>query len=178
MKILVLNAGSSSLKYQLMDMDGEKVLAKGNCERIGIDGVITHKTWDGRKVSHEAAFPTHTEAFQELIRLLTSGEGKVIDDIDRNNFNTALAAIMELSNAAGDYLRKVSPETRAACDHLPKLDRDVAETIVVMLAPMAPHWAEELWHTVLGHEGSVHEQPWPEFDPEEAKADEYVEKFH
>ncbi|WP_146040717.1 class I tRNA ligase family protein, partial [Raoultibacter timonensis] len=98
--------------------------------------------------------------------------GKVIDDIDRNNFNTALAAIMELSNAAGDYLRKVSPETRAACDHLPKLDRDVAETIVVMLAPMAPHWAEELWHTVLGHEGSVHEQPWPEFDPEEAKADE------
>ena len=98
--------------------------------------------------------------------------GKVIDDIDRNNFNTALAAIMELSNAAGDYLRKVSPETRAACDYLPKLDRDVAETIVVMLAPMAPHWAEELWHTVLGHEDSVHEQPWPEFDPEEAKADE------
>ena len=85
MKILVLNAGSSSLKYQLMDMDGEKVLAKGNCERIGIDGVITHKTWDGRKVSHEAAFPTHTEAFQELIRLLTSGEGKVIDDISEIN---------------------------------------------------------------------------------------------
>src|SRR5699024_10523066 len=85
MKILVLNAGSSSLKYQLMDMDGEKVLAKGNCERIGIDGVITHKPWDGRKVSHEAAFPTHTEAFQELIRLLTSGEGKVIDDISEIN---------------------------------------------------------------------------------------------
>ncbi len=85
MKILVLNAGSSSLKYQLMDMDGEKVLAKGNCERIGIDGLITHKTWDGRKVSHEASFPTHTEAFQELIRLLTSGEGKVIDDISEIN---------------------------------------------------------------------------------------------
>ena len=85
MKILVLNAGSSSLKYQLMDMDGEKVLAKGNCERIGIDGLITLKTWDGRKVSHEASFPTHTEAFQELIRLLTSGEGKVIDDISEIN---------------------------------------------------------------------------------------------
>ena len=98
--------------------------------------------------------------------------GKVIDDIDRNNFNTALAAIMELSNATGDYLRKVSPETRGGCDYLPKLDRDVAETIVVMLAPMAPHWAEELWHTVLGHEDSVHGQPWPDFDPEQAKADE------
>ena len=42
MKILVVNAGSSSLKYQLFDMDTNEVLAKGNCERIGIDGVITH----------------------------------------------------------------------------------------------------------------------------------------
>ena len=49
-KILVINAGSSSLKYQLIDMDGEAVVAKGNCERIGIDGKITHKTGDGRQV--------------------------------------------------------------------------------------------------------------------------------
>lgn len=47
MKILVINAGSSSLKYQLIDMNGEAVVAKGNCERIGIDGRITHKTGDG-----------------------------------------------------------------------------------------------------------------------------------
>lgn len=46
MKILVINAGSSSLKYQLIDMDGEQVLAKGVCERIGIDGRFTHKTGD------------------------------------------------------------------------------------------------------------------------------------
>ena len=44
MKILVINAGSSSLKYQLIDMDGEVVVAKGLCERIGIDGRFTHKT--------------------------------------------------------------------------------------------------------------------------------------
>ena len=45
MKILVINAGSSSLKYQLIDMDGEKMLCKGNCERIGLDGgIFTHKT--------------------------------------------------------------------------------------------------------------------------------------
>ena len=50
MKILVINAGSSSLKYQLIDMDDESVLAKGNCERIGMeDGIFTHKTNDGRK---------------------------------------------------------------------------------------------------------------------------------
>ena len=47
MKILVVNAGSSSLKYQLIDMKDESVIAKGNCERIGIDGKITHKTFDG-----------------------------------------------------------------------------------------------------------------------------------
>ena len=44
MKILVINAGSSSLKYQLIDMENEQVLAKGLCERIGIGGEITHKT--------------------------------------------------------------------------------------------------------------------------------------
>ena len=47
MKILVINAGSSSLKYQLIDMTDESCIAKGNCERIGIDGVITHKVTGG-----------------------------------------------------------------------------------------------------------------------------------
>ena len=47
MKIFVVNAGSSSLKYQLIDMENEKVLAKGLCERIGVSGAISHKTADG-----------------------------------------------------------------------------------------------------------------------------------
>ena len=82
MKILVINAGSSSLKYQLIDMDNEHVIAKGNCERIGIEGsLITHKTDDGRKVQLESNFPTHTEAFEKLLEVLTTGEGKVIDSI-------------------------------------------------------------------------------------------------
>jgi acetate kinase len=80
MKILVINAGSSSLKYQLIDMTDERVLAKGNCERIGIDGLITHKTGEYTD-QHEAAFPTHAEAFQELIRLLSTGERAVISDM-------------------------------------------------------------------------------------------------
>ena len=81
MKILVINAGSSSLKYQLIDMQGEKVLAKGNCERIGIDGKLTHKTGDGRVVVIEEAMPDHTAAFAVVKRALTSGEGKVIEDL-------------------------------------------------------------------------------------------------
>lgn len=81
MKILVINAGSSSLKYQLIDMQGEKVLAKGNCERIGIDGKLTHKTGDGRVVVIEESMPDHTAAFAVVKRALTSGEGKVIEDL-------------------------------------------------------------------------------------------------
>ena len=81
MKVLVINAGSSSLKYQLIDMENEAVLAKGNCERIGVDGLITHKTSDGRTVSHNTPFPTHKEAFMEVVNILTEGEGKVIDSV-------------------------------------------------------------------------------------------------
>lgn len=81
MKILVINAGSSSLKYQLIDMNGEVVLAKGNCERIGIDGKFTHKTGDGRTFSKEVAMPDHTAAFEQVKLALTEGEGKVIDSL-------------------------------------------------------------------------------------------------
>lgn len=78
MKILVVNAGSSSLKYQLIDMKDESVIAKGNCERIGIDGKITHKTADGREYVEECSFPTHTEAFEKLVETLTTGDAAVI----------------------------------------------------------------------------------------------------
>jgi len=81
MKTLVINAGSSSLKYQLFEMDDESVIAKGNCERIGIDGLITHKVTGGPTVVKEVPFPTHKEAFLEVVSQLTSGEGKVIDDV-------------------------------------------------------------------------------------------------
>ena len=82
MKVLVINAGSSSLKYQLIEMNGEEVIAKGNCERIGMDmGLITHKTSTGAVVKKETAFPSHKEAFLEVVSQLTSGEGKVIDSM-------------------------------------------------------------------------------------------------
>lgn len=97
---------------------------------------------------------------------------KVTEDFNRNNFNTALAAIMELSNAAGVLLRKASTEQRANGDICGSVSRETAETLVKLLAPIAPHWAEELWHEAIGGTESVHKQAWPVFDPEQAKADE------
>ena len=97
---------------------------------------------------------------------------KVTADFERNNFNTALAAIMELANTAGSFLRMKPAEHRVNCETGGPLCREVAETIVKLMAPIAPHWAEELWHEVLDGEGSVHDQAWPEFDPEQAKANE------
>ncbi|MDE6427144.1 MAG: acetate kinase [Ruminococcus sp.] len=82
MIILVVNAGSSSLKYQLINMDDESVIAKGNCDRIGIDGHISHKTGDGKVFEADCNFPTHTEAFMKLVEALTTGDAKVIDSMD------------------------------------------------------------------------------------------------
>ncbi|MCH5194134.1 MAG: acetate kinase [Oscillospiraceae bacterium] len=82
MIILVVNAGSSSLKYQLLNMDDESVIAKGNCDRIGIGGHIVHKTFDGRSVDEDCDFPTHTEAFEKLVNVLTTGDASVIKSMD------------------------------------------------------------------------------------------------
>ncbi len=85
MKILVINAGSSSLKYQLVDMDGEKVLAKGICERIGLDeGLFTHKA-NGGVFKSAPTMKNHTEAFAQVKAALTEGEGKVIDNLSDVN---------------------------------------------------------------------------------------------
>jgi leucyl-tRNA synthetase len=116
----------------------------------------------------EEAKKAHDELLRERHRVV----GKVIDDFARNNFNTVIAAIMELVNATGDYLRKNSAEDRAANAELVAFDKEIAEVIVKLLAPMAPHWAEELWQDVLDNETSVHKEAWPEFDPNAAKASE------
>ncbi len=80
MKILVINAGSSSLKYQLIDMDTEEVLAKGLCERIGIDGHLKHTPLVGGKAKfdEDIALPTHSEAIAAVIDKLTSKEYGVV----------------------------------------------------------------------------------------------------
>ncbi len=82
MKILVINAGSSSLKYQLIDMYDESVIAKGICERVGTpEACISFKAPDGEKIKYNAPMNNHTEAFTVVKQALTEGEYKVIDDI-------------------------------------------------------------------------------------------------
>lgn len=81
-KILVINAGSSSLKYQLIDMENEQVIAKGNCERIGMDGsFIGHKTFDGRSRTDTVPMPDHRSAFMQVKKALTDPEVGVITDL-------------------------------------------------------------------------------------------------
>ena len=82
MKILVINAGSSSLKYQFMDSATAEVYAKGICERIGIDGVLTHKVPTRDNVKMEIPMPTHAEAIQAVLNILLDGKNGVIKSVD------------------------------------------------------------------------------------------------
>ena len=87
MKILVINAGSSSLKYQLMDPDSGRVFAKGLCERIGLDGRLTHKVIDeaGETVSkyvEELPMPTHSEAIEAVLKILVDKTYGVVESLD------------------------------------------------------------------------------------------------
>lgn len=83
MNVLVINCGSSSLKYQLIETDSEKVLAKGLCERIGINGsMITHQCGeDGEKIKKEIEMPNHTVAVSLVIEALTDKDHGVIKDL-------------------------------------------------------------------------------------------------
>lgn len=83
MKILVINAGSSSLKYQLIDMDNEQMVCKGNCERIGMPGgIFTHKTADGRELKKNVNMLDHAAAFMQVKNALIDGEYGVINSLD------------------------------------------------------------------------------------------------
>ena len=82
MNILVINCGSSSLKFQLIDSDTENVIAKGICERIGIDGRLAYQPHDGEKEISDKAMPTHTEAIQFVLEALMNDKTGVISSLD------------------------------------------------------------------------------------------------
>ena len=120
MKILVINCGSSSLKYQLIDMQGEKVLCKGLCERVGMESsMITHEA-NGNKATTPAIFPTHTEAFAEVVKKMTTGDGKVIDDVSE-------------INAIGHRVVHGGEKFQASCLITPEVIETLRE-----LSPLAP----------------------------------------
>ena len=103
----------------------------------------------------------------ELFRTLHGMGVKATSDFDRGQFNTAISAAMEIVNAASKYLNETPAVER---NH--ELDFRVAHDVVAMLAPICPHWAEELFHEALHLTGSVYNEPWPAFDAELAKSDE------
>ena len=106
------------------------------------------------------------EASKTLYRELNRTVMKCTEDFDRTQFNTAISAVMEMVNAADGYLKAVG-----AADRNEALCFLAASDIVRCLAPICPHWAEELWHEQLHETGSVYNAAWPEYDPEAAKAD-------
>ena len=100
MKILVINAGSSSLKYQLFDMTDESVLAKGLCERIGIDGKLKHEAEGKEKYEIETAMNNHAEAIKIVLDTLLSAEHGVIASISE------ISAVGHRMVHAGEYFSK------------------------------------------------------------------------
>ena len=103
-------------------------------------------------------------ADREMRRQAHFAVKKVTDDLEREfAFNTAIAHIMVLSNGLGDYLREHKHDLGVL--------RDAAEKLVLLLAPFAPHIAEELWRE-LGHQDFVARAPWPSYDQEALKTDE------
>jgi acetate kinase len=82
MLVLVLNAGSSSLKYQLVDTKTGEAIASGLVERIGIDGILKHEVGVNKKLTFEIEMPTHKEAIELVLKTLTIYETKVIDSVD------------------------------------------------------------------------------------------------
>lgn len=101
----------------------------------------------------------------ELNRVLNAMGIRCTTEFDKGQFNTAISAVMELVNAASAYINEVPAESRDAA-----LCYKVANDVVAMLAPIIPHCAEELSHEALGKNVPVYHQPWPEFDPEQAKS--------
>ena len=102
MKVLVINSGSSSLKYQLIDMETEGVIAKGTCERIGIDGSkLTHKA-KGGEWTIEQAMPTHNEAVALVLKALTDTQTGVISSMSE------IDAVGHRAVASGEIFKKTT----------------------------------------------------------------------
>lgn len=119
MNILVINAGSSSLKYQLIRMEDEATLCKGVCERIGIDGKYSYKTADGYKAEKEVELFTHKDAFDVILHEMTKGEGHVIDSVEE------IAAVGHRVTHGGDKFSRSVLVDEAAIDAINEM-RDIS----------------------------------------------------
>ena len=81
MKVLVINAGSSSLKYQLLDMDNEKLIAKGNCEKIGLEGSTISLKANGEQKVFDVQLKNHDQAMENVLKVLLDKENNVLSSL-------------------------------------------------------------------------------------------------
>ena len=139
----------------------------GEWSDSGINGMARwmNRVWElAHRDARQLDYPSDSDAVRELERTVHKTIRKVTEDIDRFKFNTALAALMEYTNS----LNQVWERKGIAGDDW----SGAIERLLVLMAPMAPHTAEELWERT-GHTYSVHSQPWPKWDPDLA-AEEVV----
>lgn len=173
MKILVINCGSSSLKYQLIDMADESVVAKGLCERIAIDGHIKAQTATGVKVDFNVVLPNHTAAFNEVKKLLTAGETKVIDSLNE------ISAIGHRIVQGGSYYSDSQLVTKEVEDRIEELidlaplhngpNLDGIRAARKAFGPDTPHVAvfDNAFHTTMPPKAYMYAIPY-----------RYYEEFH
>ena len=115
MLVFILNAGSSSLKYQLINAKTSELKASGLVERIGIDGILKHEVGENKKLTFELPIPTHKEAIELVLRILTNDETKVINSI------TEIEAIGHRVVHGGEYFKKSTLITEDVIDKIKKL---------------------------------------------------------
>ena len=117
-----------------------------------------------------AGWPNHLDSLapkeKALRRKTHQTVLKVQDDLENFRFNTAVAALMEWVNACYDVLNEMPPGAHSAALY------EAVEMLVLVVAPIAPHLADELWNEGLGREGFLYKHPWPTADPEVAREDE------
>lgn len=175
MKILVVNCGSSSLKYQLIDMDKTEVLASGKCDRIGVKGIespfVEYKGKDGKKLVKELDLPNHTVAFEEVVKYLLDPETGAIKDLSEisaighrvvhggPNFTSSVLVtdeVMEEYNKAIEYAPLHNPAHLQGINACKKIMPNIPQVLVFDTA----------FHTTIPDEAALYAIPY-----------EYYEKY-
>ena len=175
MKILVVNCGSSSLKYQLIDKDNDEVLASGKCDRIGVKGIespfIEYKGKDGKKLTKELDLPNHTVAFEEVVKYLLDSEVGAIKDLSEISaighrivhggpkFTSSVLVtdeVMEEYNKAIEYAPLHNPAHLQGINACKKIMPEIPQVLVFDTA----------FHTTIPQEAALYAIPY-----------EYYEKY-
>lgn len=176
MKILVINAGSSSMKYQLIDMENENVIAKGNCERIGIDGFNEYKA-HGNKFKRDVTLPTHKEAIEDILKVLTDDKIGVIrstDEIDAVGHRIVQGA--EVFNKSEivteEVIKKISDLTPLAPLHQPGHVAGIRGCIAAM-----PNTPQVVVFDTVFHTSSMPDYAYRYAVPEQAYKDWGIRKY-